>query len=146
MLGFPGNLSGTLVEIFENEKPMLVERRELAEDTAGAGRHRGGSGLHFSVRSESDTPITAGLRADRLVHAAQGLAGGGPGAPRIVLFHGKPPHPKSTVLLLAGDVLTFRTPGGGGYGNPATRAPADAARDRISGLVTGHAGNGATSP
>src|SRR5262249_20965929 len=36
VLGFPGNLSGTLVEIFENEKPMLVERRELAEDTPGA--------------------------------------------------------------------------------------------------------------
>jgi N-methylhydantoinase B len=145
VLGFPGNLSGTLAEIFENEKPMLVERRELAEDTAGAGRHRGGSGLHFSVRSESDTPITVGLRADRLVHAAQGLAGGGPGAPGIVLFNGKPQHPKRTVILRAGDVLTFRTPGGGGYGNPATRAAADVERDRISGLVAGHAGNGATS-
>ena len=137
VLGFPGNLSGTLVEVFENEKPMFVERRELAEDTAGAGRHRGGSGLHFSVRSESDTPITVGLRADRLVHAAQGLAGGGPGAPGIVLFNGKPQHPKRTVILRAGDVLTFRTPGGGGYGDPATRSAADVARDRISGLVTG---------
>lgn len=37
VLGFPGNLSGTLVEIFENEKPMLVERRELAENTSGMG-------------------------------------------------------------------------------------------------------------
>jgi len=86
VLGFPGNLSGTLVEIFENEKPMLVERREIAEETAGAGRYRGGAGLHFSVRSESDTPITVGLRADRLLHPAQGLQGGGAGAPGLVLL------------------------------------------------------------
>ncbi|HZP38824.1 MAG TPA: hydantoinase/oxoprolinase N-terminal domain-containing protein [Methylomirabilota bacterium] len=46
----PGNLSGTLVEIFENEKPMLVER-ERAEGTPGPGRYRGSAGLHFSVRS-----------------------------------------------------------------------------------------------
>ncbi len=135
VLGFPGNLSGTLVEIFENEKPMLVERRELAEETAGAGRYRGGAGLHFSVRCESDTPVTVGLRADRLVHAAQGLYGGEAGAPGVVLLNGEPQHPKQTVLLRAGDVLTFRTPGGGGYGAPAERAPARVAEDRATGLI-----------
>jgi N-methylhydantoinase B len=122
VLGFPGNLSGTLVEIFENEKPMLVERREIADETRGAGRHRGGAGLHFSVRSESQTPITVGLRADRLVHPAQGLQGGGAGAPGVVLLNGRAQHPKRTVILSAGDVLTFRTPGGGGYGHPTTIA------------------------
>lgn len=135
VLGFPGNLSGTLVEIFENEKPMLVERRELAEETAGAGRYRGGAGLHFSVRSESETPVTVGLRADRLVHAAQGLHGGEAGAPGVVLLNGEPQHPKQTVVLRAGDILTFRTPGGGGYGAPADREPARAAEDRATGLV-----------
>jgi N-methylhydantoinase B len=135
VLGFPGNLSGTLVEIFENEKPMLVERRELAENTPGPGRHRGGAGLHFAVRSESDTPVTVGLRADRLVHAAQGLAGGEAGAPGVVLLNGAPQHPKRTVILRRGDVLTFRTPGGGGYGPPAERAPERVAADRIAGLL-----------
>jgi N-methylhydantoinase B len=135
VLGFPGNLSGTLVEIFENEKPMLVERRELAENTAGMGRHRGGAGLHFQVRSESDTPITAGLRADRLVHPAQGLFGGRAGAPGVVLLNGTQQHPKRTVILRAGDVLTFRTPGGGGYGDPRERAAERLAEDRSSGLV-----------
>lgn len=135
VLGFPGNLSGTLVEIFENEKPMLVERRELAEETPGPGRYRGGAGLHFSVRSESDAPITVGLRADRLVHAAQGLSGGKPGAPGVVLLNGKPQHPKRTVILRAADVLTFRTPGGGGYGDPRERAPERAVEDRLSGLL-----------
>jgi N-methylhydantoinase B len=135
VLGFPGNLSGTLVEIFENEKPMLVERRELAEGTPGPGRYRGGAGLHFSVRSESITPITVGLRADRLVHAAQGLDGGEAGAPGLVLLNGEPQHPKRTVVLRAGDVLTFRTPGGGGYGDPARREPERSVRDRAAGLL-----------
>jgi N-methylhydantoinase B len=135
VLGFPGNLSGTLVEIFENEKPMLVERRELAERTAGAGRYRGGAGLHFSVRSESTTPITVGLRADRLAHAAQGLRGGRAGAPGLVLLNGEPQHPKRTVVLRAGDTLTFRTPGGGGCGRPDERDPDRAARDRADGLA-----------
>jgi N-methylhydantoinase B len=114
---------------------MLVERRELAEGTAGPGRHRGGAGLHLSVRSESETPVTVGLRADRLVHAAQGLRGGRAGAPGLVRLNGEPQHPKRTVILRAGDVLTFRTPGGGGYGDPADRAAALQADDEAAGLV-----------
>ena len=121
VLGFPANLSGTLVEILENEKPVLVERREVAEGTGGAGRWRGGAGLHFAVRSESAHPITVALRGDRLQHPAQGLFGGGPGAPGAMLFNGQPQHAKRTVILRAGDVLTFRTPGGGGYGDPRER-------------------------
>jgi N-methylhydantoinase B len=135
VLGFPGNLSGTLVEIFENEKPMLVERRELAEGTAGRGRYRGGAGLHFVMRSESATPITVGLRADRLVHAAQGLRGGQAGAPGRVLLNGEPQHPKRTVVLRNGDTLSFRTPGGGGCGDPDKRDPERAARDRADALL-----------
>ncbi len=135
VLGFPGNLSGTLVEIFENEKPMLVERRELAENTPGPGRYRGGAGLHFTVRSESDAPITVGLRAERLAHPAQGLFGGQAGAPGVVLFNGNPQHPKRTVILRTGDVLTFRTPGGGGYGDPRQRTSERIAEDNVSGLL-----------
>src|SRR5262249_4757020 len=92
---------------------------------------------HFQVRSESDTPITAGLRADRLMHPAQGLFGGKAGAPGVVLLNGTPQHPKQTVILRAGDVLTFRTPGGGGYGDPRERASDRLAEDRSSGLVSG---------
>src|SRR5262249_61138822 len=92
-------------------------RARLPPGPRGAGRCGGGAGLRFSIRSESPAPITVGLRADRLVHAAQGLQGGGPGAPGVVLLNGEPQHPKRTVILNAGDVLTFRTPGGGGYGD-----------------------------
>lgn len=136
VLGFPAPLGGTLVEIFENEKPMLVERRELAEDTAGAGRRRGGAGLHFVLRSEAPGPITVGLRGDRLEHPAQGLFGGRAAAPGIMQWNGKPQHPKRTIILRSGDVLTFRTPGGGGYGDPAERPRAGVREDVEAGLLS----------
>jgi len=53
----------------------------------------------------------------------------------VVLLNGTPQHPKRTVILRAGDVLTFRTPGGGGYGDPRERSPDRLAEDRNSGLV-----------
>jgi N-methylhydantoinase B/oxoprolinase/acetone carboxylase alpha subunit len=57
------------------------------------------------------------------------------GAPGVVLLNGTPQHPKRTVILRAGDVLTFRTPGGGGYGDPRERTSDRLAEDRSSGLV-----------
>ncbi|MBI4590055.1 MAG: hydantoinase B/oxoprolinase family protein [Candidatus Rokubacteria bacterium] len=135
-LGFPAPLGGTLVEVFENEKPMFLERRELADDTAGPGKYRGGAGLHFIIRCESAGPITVGLRADRLQHPPQGLFGGGQGVSGIVRLNGNPQHPKRTILLRAGDVLAFRTPGGGGYGDPRQRDAVKVREDVAAGLVS----------
>jgi N-methylhydantoinase B len=135
-LGFPAPLGGTLVELFENEKPMFVERRELAADTAGPGTYRGGCGLQFVLRSEAPGPITVGLRADRLEHAAQGVFGGGSAAAGVVQLNGHPQHPKRTIILRGGDVLAFRTPGGGGYGDPRARDPEAVRADVDAGLVS----------
>src|SRR5262245_24899925 len=41
----------------------------------------------------------------------------------FIELNGTPQHPKRTVILRAGDVLTFRTPGGGGYGDPREPSP-----------------------
>jgi len=37
VIGFPANISSTPIEIFENEKPMLVEEKQLIPDTGGRG-------------------------------------------------------------------------------------------------------------
>jgi hypothetical protein len=94
----------------------------------------------FSVRSESDTPITVGLRADRARPRRPGPwpAAGPARRPAIVLFNGKPQHPKRTVILRAGDVLTLRTPGGGGL-----RRPGHAVRRRRGTRPDLRAGDGA---
>ena len=43
---------------------------------------------------------------------------------------------KAQVLLRRGNMLVIRTPGGGGYGDPAERDPEAVARDVADGLVS----------
>jgi len=82
---------------------------------------------------------------ERLRLAPWGVAGGiaGPTG-RVVLNPGGPGErklPKIDVLALEpGDVLSVRTPGGGGHGDPLARPPAAVLADVAAGLVTpGHA-------
>jgi hypothetical protein len=134
--GFPGNLSGTLVEIFENEKPMLVERPSWPRTRPGWAGTVAARAMHFQVRSESDTPITAGLRADRLAHPAQASSAGALARRAMVLLNGTPQHPKRTVICARATFSHFRTPGGGGYGDPPrSELQKRLAEDRSSGLV-----------
>jgi N-methylhydantoinase B/oxoprolinase/acetone carboxylase alpha subunit len=60
------------------------------------------------------------LLSERRKHAPYGLAGGGPGqCGENLILRGEQTIPlpgKGTVDLKAGDILSIRTPGGGGYG------------------------------
>jgi hypothetical protein len=68
------------------------------------------------------------------------VLGGEAGAPaRFVLVRDgveRDLNPKSTVDLVAGDVVSCRTCGGGGYGPAAERDPAHVARDVREGKVS----------
>src|SRR5680860_1395575 len=52
-----------------------------------------------------------------LSHPVAGRAGGGPGAPGVCLVNGEPVGSKVVRALSAGDVITLKTPGGGGWGS-----------------------------
>lgn len=136
VIGFPANISSTPIEIFENEKPMMVTEKQLIPDTGGAGKYRGGCGQRFSLTSHSEAPITFAMRGDRVQHPAQGLFGGGPGVPGSVTLNGKFIHSKRTIQLNAGDRLVLETPGGGGYGDPTGRLDAARREDLKNGYVT----------
>ena len=43
---------------------------------------------------------------------------------------------KGKKQIPAGESLIFQTPGGGGYGDPRKRAPAQVARDFAAGLIS----------
>jgi N-methylhydantoinase B len=139
VIGFPANISSTPIEIFENEKPMMVNEKQLIPDTGGVGRYRGGCGQRCSITSYSEAPITFAMRGDRVQHPAQGLFGGGPGAPGSVTLNGRPIHSKRTIQLQVGDRLILETPGGGGYGDPAERSESARAEDVRNGYVSGDA-------
>ncbi len=112
------NTLNTPIEALELEYPMRVERYELDETTAGAGLHAGGAGLVRAIRVLE--PATLSVLADRRRHAPQGAAGGGPGVVGRADVDGDPLPPKASRPLPAGAVITVHTPGGGGWGKPAS--------------------------
>ncbi|HYM56712.1 MAG TPA: hydantoinase B/oxoprolinase family protein [Solirubrobacteraceae bacterium] len=108
------NTLNTPIEALELEYPMRVERYELRDGSGGAGEHRGGDGVERAVRVLE--PAVLSLLTDRRRHAPQGAAGGEPGEPGENLLGEEPLPPHATRELVEGDVVTVRTPGGGGWG------------------------------
>ena len=80
-------------------------------------------------------------RFDKAAYPPSGLAGGETGRPSsFVLRAGTPDEEVVRISgrfeLRAGDCLIIESPGGGGYGDPARRAPHAIARDRAEGYVS----------
>ncbi|MFB6125875.1 MAG: hydantoinase B/oxoprolinase family protein [Halolamina sp.] len=135
------NTLNTPAEVLETAYPLRVERYALRPDAGGAGEHRGGLGLRRDIRVR-DHEAAFSLLAERHDSRPYGLAGGEPGAPGgAYLVDGDGEElerlpAKSTRELPAGSVVSVRTPGGGGHGDPADRDPAALARDLRLGKVT----------
>jgi N-methylhydantoinase B len=115
------NTLNTPVEALEYAYPLRVQRYALRRGSGGTGRHRGGDGL---VRDLAFLcPATVTILSERRRRAPYGLEGGGAGArgQNLLLRDGgeKEALPaKAEVRVEAGDVLSLRTPGGGGWGEP----------------------------
>ena len=135
-LSFPSNLSNTPVEVIEHSFPIVLERKELAVDSGGAGQHRGGLGHTMAVRIESQKPLAAAFMSERIRFPAEGLFGGRHGSPGRVLLNGAPINPKESRLLHPGDLLEITTPGGGGFGDPRQRDREAVRADVESGVVS----------
>jgi len=112
------NTLNTPVEALEFAYPLRVERYEIRRGSGGAGRYPGGDGVRRDIRTL--VPAQANLITERRKHPPYGLAGGQPGQPgQNVLIRDGREHPlpgKGRLELQPGDVISIRTPGGGGYG------------------------------
>jgi N-methylhydantoinase B len=150
------------VEWVEANFPLIHLFRRHVKDAAGAGKFRGGAPeetaliLH-DAPAKSITFValgTAGLR-----NAGQGLFGGYPGAPSL-LIHLKNTQlrkalaenrsttnieavggerrylPYCSIELLEDDIFLMRFGGGGGYGDPLQRDPAHVINDIHNGIVS----------
>jgi len=138
---FPANGANTPVEIFENDTPLIVEKRELLPDSGGPGKTKGGLGKREVFRVPSDDyapipPVNLGIQAGRYVYPAEGLFGGKPGRKGQFLVNNKPGNPYGLTQLKPGDVVTIDAPGGGGYGNPFERDPEMVLNDVIEGYIS----------
>jgi N-methylhydantoinase B len=134
---YPSGVKGTPVEIAESITPLIFWRKELREDSGGAGRTRGGLGQHIEVGSRIGKPFELLAAYDRIDHPPRGRDGGKDGAAGVVaLKSGKKLKGKGFQLIPPDDRLVVMTPGGGGLGDPRERNRAAVARDVTEGLVT----------
>jgi N-methylhydantoinase B len=118
------NTENAPVEETELNYPVWITRYELVEDSEGAGTYRGGLGMRRDYEFR-DVGATFTVLADRDREGPWGLFGGLPGLPAEYVLNpdGKPAriNSKSTIELKPGDVVSYRTCGGGGWGDPFER-------------------------
>jgi N-methylhydantoinase B len=132
------NTLNTPIEAIERDYPLRIVRYEFAENTAGAGRYRGGCGLVRSLQLVRGS-ATISLIAERHVLAPQGAVGGGPaacGEHRLRTAEDVRVLPaKTTFSLGRGEIVEVQSAGGGGYGSAQERAAVARQRDAADGLV-----------
>ena len=116
------NTMNTPIEALELYHPMRVRSYRVRRGSGGDGQFRGGDGV---VRdTEFLAPAVVTVLAERRRSAPYGLQGGANATPgeTVLLKDGvEEVHlaPKVTLDVAPGDVLSIRTPGGGGWGKPA---------------------------
>jgi N-methylhydantoinase B len=130
----------TPVEAVEQRFPIRIERYELVCDSGGAGKYRGSLALRRDIRVLSG-PVSFARYADRHRIAPRGLFGGHDGTTGEFLLNPGTPEErklksKGLDTLQAGDLVSLRLPGAGGYGDPVERDPAAIERDLLDGKVS----------
>jgi len=128
-------------EVYERRTPILVERYALnTEDGTGHGRFRGGFGAVREYRvlcKEASLTVSAG----RSKFPPWGVEGGMKGTPNYAVVYKKDQEPKeyrkvAALKMLKGEMVSLRTGGGGGWGDPLERDPDRVLWDVINEYVT----------
>lgn len=134
------NSSNLPIESLETEYDLLVDEYALVDDSAGAGRYRGGMGLARQI-SAPHGGVVFTSRSDGHRMGAPGVAGGGAGRTAKLIRNAGTPDaemlsPMTANLTLGpGESVRLETPGGGGYGKPAERTAIELARDLRDGRI-----------
>ena len=130
------------VEIMEQAFPVLYHRYALREGSGGAGAQRGGFGLDYEVELRRGS-ATASFVMDHGRTGPLGALGGADGAVNeVTVWQNSAPYTplhlskEQNIPLQPGDRVRVKTPGGGGYGDPFTRAPDLVAEDVRLGRYT----------
>jgi N-methylhydantoinase B len=116
------NSLNTPIEALEHAYPFRLVHYSIRRGSGGRGAHRGGDGLRRDIELLTDSRVT--LLSERRLRGPRGARGGEDGAPgRNVVIRGGEETVvpgKVTLDLEAGTVISVRSPGGGGWGEPET--------------------------
>ena len=133
-----GNLP---IESLETEYPLMVDCFEMIPDSGGAGKYRGGLGVRRDIRI-IDHECSFSIKADRERVAPWGLFGGKNGTMGQIFLNPDSEAPvlldpkRSGIVVGPGTVVSVRTPGSGGYGDPRERKKESIIRDLEEGMIT----------
>ncbi|MEM6761459.1 MAG: hydantoinase B/oxoprolinase family protein [Pseudomonadota bacterium] len=123
--------------------PLICDRYEVRDDVdPGAGRFRGGQGVVKSQRFL--TPGFMTHESDRHEDAPWGVFGGKDGAVGKLTVHNvadpeivrNEPAKLSGLRVSEGDVISYFSPSGGGYGDPLEREPEKVLDDVLDGFIS----------
>lgn len=129
-------------EVLESRYPLFIEWSRLGVNSGGDGARRGGLGMRRAIRLEAEH-ASYSLLSDGAVVPPFGVQGGGAASPvdSFVLRDGRKlafPSPGKVggFPLRRGDMLVIQSAGGGGYGDPLLRDPAEVEADVREGYIT----------
>jgi N-methylhydantoinase B len=112
------NSLNTPIEALEHAYPYRVTQYGIRRGSGGEGLHRGGDGLRRDLMLLG--PARVALLCERRAVGPSGAQGGGDGAPgeNVLIRNGVEEQlpSKATFSVEAGDIISIRSPGGGGWG------------------------------
>ncbi|MYN14317.1 hydantoinase B/oxoprolinase family protein [Pusillimonas sp. TS35] len=137
VLSWPSNISSTPVEVIEQMAPVKIHYRQFRDMDAPNGAYRGGAGQELLLENLSAQPTTISFMAERTrpESAAPGVMGGLPGMHGEIRIDGALVNPKVQYAISRGTKVLLKTPGGGGYGNPANRGATLLENDCLNGYT-----------
>ena len=133
------NTENAPIEETEMNYPVRILRYELVDDSEGAGKYRGGLGMRRDYQFlGGETSFT--ILADRDRWGPGGLFQGRDGRKATYVLENddgvRELGSKVTVQLRPGEVISYRTCGGGGFGPPEERDPQLVLEDVRDGKVS----------
>ena len=138
-----GDVPNSPVEVVEMRYPIRMERFGFRSESAGHGKFRGGAGVYRDYRVlENGITLYSAIENTRDT-VAKGVDGGGDGGVSQVVIN--PDTDRETVMhdrgaflgkLKAGDVISMRSGGGGGWGRPEERDTRQVVADVRDGRIS----------
>ncbi len=133
---FPSGVRALPAEVVETAAPIVIWKKELRADSAGAGRYRGGLGQTVEVGTVDGAPFAFFAMFDRVKSKPRGRRGGADGTSgRVETAAGKSFRAMGLQTVPADERLRLSLPGGAGWGDPLERPPARVAADVADGLI-----------
>jgi len=112
------NSLNTPIEALEHAYPFRITEYSIRRTSGGAGLHRGGDGLRRDLQLLGDARVA--LLCERRTVGPSGTRGGDDGArgENVLIRDGveEPLPGKATFAVRPGDIISIRSPGGGGWG------------------------------